>query len=69
MKNHFDKYEEARAVAQEQANNMQLSFGIEKLNGKWRVFMLPKPENRQGFELRCEVVDPTITKRKDQPKC
>lgn len=55
-------YHEARRYAQKRANSLGLSFGIEAANEFGRrghtVKMLPRPDNRQGFELRCEVVDP-----------
>ena len=51
-------YQEARRLAQEKANETNLDFGIEKVWDGFRVFMLPNPENRFGFELRCEVVKP-----------
>lgn len=59
----FTLYRDARAHALAQANATGFSHGIEKVTmfGKgWRVFPLPRPENRFGFELRCEVVDPTV---------
>jgi hypothetical protein len=28
----------------------------------FRVFSLPKPENRYGFEARCEVITPDMPK-------
>jgi len=56
----FATWSEARAHAQAQANKLGLSFGIEKPTPYqgWSVKMLPRPENRCGWELRCEVVDP-----------
>lgn len=49
-------YREARAKAQEAANQDGFDRGIEYLNREFRVFLLPKRENRYGYELRCEVV-------------
>lgn len=54
----FETWKPAHEYAQAQADKLKISFGIEKLGGQFRVFMLPKPENRTGHELRCEVVDP-----------
>ncbi len=55
-------YHEARRYAQERANSLGLPFGIEAANEYGRkghtVKLLPRPENRQGWEMRCEVVDP-----------
>lgn len=48
------------AIMQARAGLPGYEQGIEKFSeyGRkgWRVFSLPKPENRQGFELRCETV-------------
>jgi hypothetical protein len=51
-------YTAARAEAQRDANTYGFDYGIEacELSRRWRIFMLPRRENRQGFELRCEVV-------------
>jgi hypothetical protein len=51
-------YPAARADAQRRANATGLDHGIEANDvfGHWHVFMLPRRENRCGFELRCEVV-------------
>lgn len=65
----FKTWAEARNFAQVQANKIGVSYGIEKpaeWKGipehmkEWRVFMLPAPQFRFGFEARCEVVDPSI---------
>jgi hypothetical protein len=64
----FPTYEAAFAWAQEYANANGQTMGLERNDGPltrhepFRVCMLPRPENRQGFELRCEVVDPMIYK-------
>lgn len=61
-------YAEARAVAQHAANDDGFDRGIEWLGGRgygdWRVFMLPRRENRYGHERRCEVVS-----CEDLPRC
>jgi hypothetical protein len=68
----FSTYEEAVTWARAQARELGCTFGLEdmhssyctgekhpaKLGGRFHVFMLPRPENRQGHELRCEVIDP-----------
>lgn len=54
------KYRAARERAQALANELGFDHGIEANDvfRDWRVFMLPRRENRYGFELRCEVVHP-----------
>ena len=56
-------YAVAREAAQRKANEVGLEVGLEWLGtyGGWRSFLLPRPENRQGFELRCEVVRPEVS--------
>lgn len=58
----FDEFDygSTRAAAQQAANESALDVGIERneLFGTWRAFFLPRPENRSGHELRCEVVRP-----------
>lgn len=51
-------YLAARAEAQAKANETGYDYGLEAndLFKQWRVFMLPRKENRAGHELRCEVV-------------
>jgi len=53
----------AHAAAVERARLLNRETGIEKAIefGKtvYRVHHLPLPQNRQGFELRCEVVRPS----------
>ena len=52
----------AHADAQARANEFRRDYGIEKAreygHTVFRVFGLPRPENRYGHELRCEVVQP-----------
>ena len=58
----WSDYRDARADAQRQANVYQRDVGIEAATeyGRrvYRLVLLPKPAQRQGFELRCEVVSP-----------
>lgn len=53
-----EKYLAARADAQAKANELGFDHGIERndLFKSFRVFMLPRRENRYGHELRCETV-------------
>jgi len=54
------KYEVARRAAQAKADALGFDYGISPNDEsrEWWVFMLPRRENRYGFELRCEVVSP-----------
>lgn len=58
----FTDWKDAHRDAVRQARVYNREMGIEKANeyGRtvFRVKMLPKAENRQGWELRCEVVRP-----------
>lgn len=60
MDSEFETWEEARAEAERRANLYQIAHGIEKPTAyaKWTIKMLPRPENRYGWELRCEAVEP-----------
>lgn len=62
----FSDWKDAHNSAQRQANLYARDMGVEKANefGKtvYRVKMLPNPENRYGWELRCEVVHPYLPK-------
>jgi hypothetical protein len=51
-------YQSVRAEAQKQANGTGFDYGIVKgeCPPHYYMFMLPCRENRQGYELRCEVV-------------
>ena len=53
-------YFEIRKQAQAKANETGRDQGIEfnKLFKEYRTFPLPAAQYRQGFELRCEVVNP-----------
>lgn len=53
-------YEQAFAEACSLAIQTQRDVGIEKLGKGFLVFLLRDPENRDGRELRCEVVTPLI---------
>lgn len=59
----FRTYEQARHRAQELANILGRETGIEARKGHYEpgysVHTLPKFENRYGFELRLEIVEPT----------
>lgn len=58
-------YDEAYQAACKRAVELGTDQGIEKnqyTTGGFRVFMLPRPENRCGHELRCEVVTPALAK-------
>lgn len=59
-----DQYKQALAHAIITARNLggRFQVGLEKISefgkpGFRSGFLLPKPENRFGFELRCEVVN------------
>lgn len=54
----FASYAEAVRHARTQATKLNMDHGLEKLGSTYRVFILPRPENRYGHELRCEVVRP-----------
>lgn len=61
----FATYEEAAANARRAARAAGRDYGIERLPSAlepgrpFRIWPLPRPENRFGHELRCEVVQPT----------
>ena len=53
------KYYERRAEAQARANVTGCDHGLERcFFNDYMIHMLPRRENRYGFELRCEVVMP-----------
>lgn len=58
------EYRDAFNAAVELARFLKRETGIEKVRCPFRkreifkVYSLPKPENRQGFELRCQIVRP-----------
>ena len=53
-------YEEARAAAQKMADATGMDVGLElnPIFKTWSHRLLPRRENRRGFELRIEVVSP-----------
>lgn len=59
----FREWKDAHTAAVALARELRREVGLLKATeyGKpvFQVFNLPKPENRQGFELRCEVVRPS----------
>ncbi len=60
MSSEFKTWREARDYAEAQARAIGVAYGIEKPTAYsgWTVKMLPRPENRYGWELRCEAVEP-----------
>jgi hypothetical protein len=63
----FNTWKEAHTAAVTKARedtaswNTPIDYGIEKASrlygkDKFRVFRLPAPHNRYGFEFRCEVI-------------
>lgn len=64
MSTFFREWKDAHTAAVKLARQIGHDVGLEKadnpIDGKgYRIFSLPKPENRYGFELRCEVVSPS----------
>jgi hypothetical protein len=52
-------YAEAFNEAVEMANRLNMDVGLMRnAFGGWSTFLLPRPENRRGSELRCQVVMP-----------
>ena len=62
MQTRFTDWKEAHAAAYALAKQIGHDVGIWRVNefGKegYNIRSLPKPENRYGHELRCEVVSP-----------
>ena len=65
MSTYFKTYEEAFNAAVLLARDLKREVGLEKVeypiladNCHFRVIRLPRPENRYGHELRCQVVGP-----------
>lgn len=55
MKTYDDVFNEAI----DKANLTGMDVGITRdIFGGWSTFLLPRPENRRGKELRCQVVKP-----------
>lgn len=71
MSTGFPDYHSAFAHAVRLARLLGKEVGIEaaKEYGKpiYRVFSLPKPENRFGHELRCQVVTPDEPSHRSTP--
>lgn len=59
-------YALVHSYAQEMANKLGRETGVEKLREfgctVYNCILLPNPENRQGHELRCEIVYPATAK-------
>jgi len=62
-----DAFVEAQARAEEQPNaGARSDWGLEKWNSPlcpgmtFRIFRLPPPKYRSGFEVRCQVVEPMV---------
>ena len=57
----MNSYNEALRAAVTMARTHKQEVGLERnpLFGNYSVFLLPRPENRSGHELRCEVVRPS----------
>jgi len=62
MSEFYTDYKKAHSAAVQLARQLGRQVGIEACReyGKpgFRVHHLPRPEKRQGFELRCEVINP-----------
>lgn len=63
MASSFPTWKEAHTAAVDLARQLGRETGIEKASEfnrtMFRVHHLPRPENRSGFELRCEIVRPS----------
>lgn len=61
MSRFFAEWRPAREYAEEQTARLKVAHGIERVDNALErgfvVRMLPRPENRQGWELRCEAVE------------
>jgi hypothetical protein len=58
----FDTWEEAKAYAQTKADELGLSYCIEKPTKYqgWSVKLIPQdPSRRFGWETRCQAVEPS----------
>lgn len=60
MSAEFATWQAARAYAEQMSQAYGVAYGIEKPTqfSKWTVKMLPLPQNRCGWELHCEAVEP-----------
>ena len=54
----FKTWNEAHEHAQWCADFTKRDYGIERIGRQYIVRPLPNPENRYGYDLRCEVVPP-----------
>lgn len=65
----FKTWAEARAFAEATANKTGVACGIEKPTTlqSWTVRFLPRPENRYGWETRCEAVEPCRATKEESP--
>jgi len=68
METEFKEYAECRSAAQKLANDTGADYGVYKniLFGYYYFFRLPLPQNRYGFEARCEVVMCTDSDKRDR---
>lgn len=59
----FKEWKDAHTAAVRLARQLGREVGVlkakEYTSTVYQVIHLPKPQNRQGFELRCEVVAPS----------
>jgi hypothetical protein len=60
MSSEHKTYQAAREEAEKRVKQYGIAHGIEKPTPYqgWTVKMLPLPQNRSGWELRCEAVEP-----------
>lgn len=52
-------YDRAFIEAVDKANRIGMDVGIARDAFGYSTFLLPRPENRCGRDLRCEVIRPT----------
>jgi hypothetical protein len=64
MEPYFASWNEAREYAEARVRETRQAHGLEKWRSpltpgkRFRVFMLPRRENRYGHELTCESYEP-----------
>lgn len=51
-------YDRAFLEAVDKANRLGMDIGLARDAFGYSTFLLPRPENRCGHELRCEVIRP-----------